>query len=420
MRSVSESLSPASTLMSRSRLRAVLASAAALAVIVAVSPAARAQRAVPFRNGIPVAPSGIPVPPLPDKPVAYETAEGQDIRVVVFTRGLTQPWSIAFLPDGRMLVTERGGALRIVEADGTLVADPVVGVPEVRPAALAGLLDVALHPHFADNGLVYLSYSKPNGDSAATLAVARGVFDGKALRDVDDVFVAGSDTSGVSRLAFGPDGLLYVSTSGGNAQDPNSHSGKVLRLMDDGSVPSDNPFIGRDGYQPEIFTLGHRSTLGLAFHPLTGELWQNENGPNGGDEINILKAGANYGWPLVSLGRTYPGPLQSEEFTREGFENPIVYWVPSIAVSGMTFYTGDRLPRWKGDVFVGGLRTGEIPGTGHVERILFNENTQELRRESLLVDLRQRVRDIRMGPDELLYVLTGEDEGAILRIEPGS
>ncbi|HEY5568548.1 MAG TPA: PQQ-dependent sugar dehydrogenase, partial [Gammaproteobacteria bacterium] len=298
--------------------------------------------------------------------------------------------------------------------------EPITGVPEVRAVGLSGLFDVALHPNFAANGFVYLTYNKPGAERASLLGVARGVWDGKALDDVEDIFVSDPDTSSVSRLAFGPDGMLYVSTFGGmadKAQNPGSHAGKVLRLTDTGDVPPDNPFVGMPGHKPEVYTLGHRSTLGLAFHPVSGELWQNENGPNGGDEINILKPGANYGWPLVSLGRTYPGPWQAG-FTREGFEDPIVYWMPAIAVSGMTFYTGDKLPNWKGDVFVGGLRTGEIPGTGHLERILFNENTEELRRESLLVDLRQRIRDVRMGPDELLYVLTDETAGAILRIEP--
>ena len=183
-------------------------------------------------------------------------------------------------------------------------------------------------------------------------------------------------------------------------------------------MPPDNPFVGDESRSSEVFTTGHRSTIGLAVHPATGAIWQNENGPNGGDEINVLKPGADYGWPRVSLGRAYPGPWHSERFQEPGVEDPIVYWMPSIAVSGMTFYTGDALPLWKGDVFVGSLRTGEIPGTGHVERIVFNLEMQELRRESQLVDLRQRIRDIRMGPDELLYVLTGEDPGALLRIEP--
>jgi glucose/arabinose dehydrogenase len=355
--------------------------------------------------------------------VVYRTAEGQDIRVVVLTRGLERPWSIAFLPNGDMLVTERPGRLRLVRADGTLEPEPIAGVPEVRAVGLSGLFDVALHPGFAENRYVYLSYNKPGEANSSLLGVARGRWDGQALMDVEDIFVSEPGVGSVSRIAFGPaDGMLYVSTFGGmadSAQDSGSQAGKVLRLTDGGEVPDDNPFVGQEGYQPEIYTLGHRSTLGLAFHPVSGELWQNENGPNGGDEINILRPGANYGWPLVSLGRTYPGPWQSPKgFSREGFEDPIVYWMPAIAVSGMAFYTGDKLPNWKGDVFVGGMRTGEIPGTGHLERILFNENTEELRRESLLVDLRQRIRDVRMGPDELLYVLTDETAGAILRIEP--
>jgi glucose/arabinose dehydrogenase len=212
--------------------------------------------------------------------------------------------------------------------------------------------------------------------------------------------------------------MLYMTTTGNDPQDPNTLGGKVLRLRDDGTVPPDNPFVGRPNHRPEVYTLGHRNALGLALHPGTGEMWQNENGPNGGDEINILKPGRNYGWPLISFGRTYQGPWQSQQTFREGFEPPIVFWMPSIAVSGMAFYTGDRFPKWKGDVFVGALRTGEIPGTGHLERILFNEKMEELRRESLLVELRQRIREVRQGPDGLLYVLTDEKPGAVLRIEP--
>jgi aldose sugar dehydrogenase len=391
--------------------------AAWLLPVALLGSSALAQQRVPFNNGIPVAPSGIAVPPLPEVPVEYRTAEGQDIRVVVYVRGLERPWSIAFLPGGDKLVTERKGTLRLIRND-RLEPTPIAGVPEVTTVGLGGLLDVALHPDFAENRYVYLTYSKPLGTEDSRLGLARGRWDGVALRDVHDLFDSAPDSGGISRMAFGPDGMLYVSTSGGEAQDVGSQGRKVLRLHDDGSIPDDNPFVGHPGHEPAIYTLGHRSTLGLAFHPATGELWQNENGPNGGDEINILKPGANYGWPLVSLGRTYPGPWQSGDFARPGFENPVVYWTPSIAVSGMTFYTGDKLPKWKGDVFVGGLRTGEIPGTGHVERILFNEQMQELRRESLLVDLRQRIRDIRQGPDELLYVLTDETDGAVLRIEP--
>jgi glucose/arabinose dehydrogenase len=390
------------------------------AVLALATTAAFAQRDVPFNNGIPVAPTGITVPPLPDAPRAYQTAEGQDIRVVVYARGLTRPWSIAFLPNGDKLVTERPGALRVIRND-VLDPDPVPGVPEVRAVGLSGLFDVALHPNFADNGYVYLTYNKPGPERSSLLGIARGTWNGRALTDVKDIFVSEPGVSSVARMAFGPnDGMLYVTTFGGDAQDPDSQGGKTLRLTDEGGIPSDNPFVGMPGRKAEVYTLGHRSSLGLAFHPGTGDLWQNENGPNGGDEINILKAGANYGWPLVSLGRTYPGPWQSATFSKEGFENPIVYWTPSIAVSGMAFYTGDKLPKWKGDVFVGALRVGEIPGTGHLERILFNEKMEELRRESLLVDLRQRIRDVRMGPDEFLYVLTDEDDGAILRIEPAT
>src|SRR5690606_13505233 len=184
------------------------------------------------------------------------------------------------------------------------------------------------------------------------------------------------------------------------------------------SVPPVQRFGGHYGYEPGIYTLGHRRTLGLAVHPGTGEIWQNENGPNGGDEVNVLKPGANYGWPLVSLGRTYQGPWHSQRFQAPAFEDPIVYWTPSIAISGMTFYTGDRLPKWKGDLFVGSLREGEIIGTGHIERVLFNENMEELRREALLRDWRHRMRDIRQGPDELLYVLVDHEDGALIRIEP--
>ena len=281
-------------------------------------------------------------------------------------------------------------------------------------------MDIALHPKFAENGFVYLTYTKPTSDAQTTIALSRGHWNGSALTDSRDIFVAGPGTNGASRIAFGRDGLLFMTTGGVNngAQDPNSHAGKVLRLRDDGSVPGDNPFVGKPGYKPEVYSLGHRNALGLAVHPGTGEVWENENGPNGGDEINIIRPGGNYGWPIVSYGRTYPGPRQSEQPWQPGFEQPIVFWVPSIAISGMAFYTGDRLPKWKGDVFVGGQRTGEIPGTGHLERILFNENMEELRRESLLVELRQRIRDVRQGPDGLLYLLTDADDGAVLRIEP--
>ncbi|HET7133834.1 MAG TPA: PQQ-dependent sugar dehydrogenase [Gammaproteobacteria bacterium] len=402
----------------------VLYKATAVAVLgAALLPAAAQQAPARGNNGTPRAPTGLVVPPLGSGPFTYKTAEGQDIRVVVLARGLDHPWSIAFLPNGDALVTERAGRLRIMHGD-KLDPTPIEGVPAVQARGLSGLFDVALHPQFASNHFVYLTYAKPPAAEGAPAGngLARGVWNGKALTDVREIFLS-TDTSTVSRIAFGRDGMLYMSTWGDRgdiAQKTDGLAGKVLRLRDDGSVPPDNPFVGKQGYRPEIYTLGHRSTLGLAMHPGTGQMWENENGPNGGDEINVLVPGGNYGWPLVSLGRTYAGPWQSKGFSREGMIDPVVYWTPAIAVSGMAFYTGNKLPKWKGDVFVGGMRRGEIPGTGHLERILFNEKMEELRRETLLADLQQRIRDVRQGPDELLYVLTDETDGAVLRIEPAN
>lgn len=384
------------------------------------------QQNVPFKNGIPVAPTGLANKPLPKMPVEYDTGEGMRIRVALVANGLTYPFSIAFLPDGAMLVTERDGHLRVIR-NGVLDPNPVAGTPQAYwtgesglPGAVHGYMDVVLHPQFAQNRQIYLTYTKPLTTQRPVVAIARGTWDGKAVTGMKDIVVLDEGVGSAVRMAFGRDNTFYLTTGGNDPQDPNSQGGKVLRYNDDGSIPKDNPFVGKPGHRPEVFTMGHRSSLGLAMNPHTGEIWLNENGPNGGDEINILKPGANYGWPKVSYGRNYTGPWQTEIPGHAGFEPPVVYWVPSIAVSGMTFYTGDRLPKWKGDVFVGSLRTGEIPGTGHLERILFNEKMEELRRESLLADLHQRIRDVRQGPDGLLYVLTDQKPGAVLRIEPAA
>jgi len=369
-------------------------------------------------------PVGVPVPPLGAGPWGFDTAE-QKIRVSVVTRGLSHPWAIAFLPDGSMLVTERPGRLRRVR-DGLLDPHALAGVPQVRTDGNGGLMDVALHPRFAENRLVYLTYTKPVGGGRGAPALARGRLEDGKLTDVRDLLVTEpyDGNSGLNgRVVFGRDGMLYMST-GGNigkvAQEPGSLRGKVLRLRDDGSVPADNPFVGAAGYRPEIYTRGHRNTLGLIVHPETGAIWQHENGPNGGDEINIILSGRNYGWPEVSYGREYAGPRISTYATREGVESPLVAWLPAIAVAGMAVYTGDRFPAWKGNVFVGSMRQGGVDGTGHLQRLVFNARTEELRRESMLTELRQRIREVRQGPDGLLYLLTDDDEGALLRIEPAS
>ena len=369
----------------------------------------------------------LPLVPLPAESRVFETAEQPQIRVVVLTRGLAHAWGLAFLPDGRLLVTERVGRLRLIR-DGVLDPEPVTGVPAVHARGLAGLMDVALHPRFAENQLVYLTYSKPV-DDGVRVALARGRLDGHVLADVRELFVSdlvGGGGTAASRVVFGPDGTLFMTVGGAfgasgggrRAQDPANTIGKLVRLRDDGRVPDDNPFVGREGYRPEIFTLGHRNQLGLTIHPETGAVWEHENGPQGGDEVNLIHAGGNYGWPVVSYSREYAGPRVATRTFQEGMEPAEVVWLPAIAPSGMVFYDGDRFPHWRGNLFVGALRIGGIRNTGHLQRIVFNEQGQEARRESMLGELRQRIRDVRQGPDGLLYVLTDADDGALLRIEP--
>jgi glucose/arabinose dehydrogenase len=387
-----------------------------------------------------LAPPGInwPAPPLPDGPIMLESAEVRSLRLVVMSKTLNQPWSIAFLPDGAILVTERPGRLRVFR-NGVLDPTPVAGVPMVRAAGLQGLMDVVLHPRFAENKWIYLSYHKPVGTPVApargqgpavapegATTIARGTWDGKALTNVTDIFESGTTNTESSRIVFGRDGMLYMTISAPGtgpqvvrSQDPGDYAGKTVRLRDDGTIPPDNPFAGKAGYKPAIYTIGHRNGHSFVVNPETGELWATEQGPDGGDEINIIKAGKNYGWPYVSYGRNYLGPRISENPWREGTEQPIVFWVPSIAVTGMTFYTGDRFPAWKRNAFVGGLRQGEVPRTGQINRIVFNDQWEEIRREPMLMSLGQRIRDVRQGPDGLLYIVTGENPGALLRLEPG-
>ena len=386
-------------------------------------------------------PAGVRAVPPPDAPVVLSTTEYPRIRVVPIVGGLSRPWGLAFRQNGDILVTERDkGTLRVIR-DGQLLERSVPGVPDVyTEVQRAGLMDIAIHPD--DDSLVYLTYSKAaeldpsqaipewsyDGQSGSTVALARGRLDGNALTEVRDIFVTDQIDLGVSasRISFGPDGLLYIGIGGAirttttaqYAQDPGSHYGKVLRLRDDGTVPDDNPFVGNADYLPEIYSMGHRNQIGLAFNPETGDLWATENGPQGGDEANIITAGANYGWPLASASREYSGVWVSETPWLEEFARPEVVWWPSIAPSGLTFYTGEHFPAWHGNLFVGAMRVGRMPNTGHLERIVFNRQGQEIGREWLLSELKQRIRDVRQGPDGLLYVLTDEDDAVLLRIEP--
>jgi aldose sugar dehydrogenase len=371
-------------------------------------------------------PLAIPRATFGDGPWTVEAAEGVKIRMSVVTKGLVNPWSFAWLPDGSMLITERPGRLRLLR-NGVLDPTPIGGVPVVKAQRLSGLMDVALHPKFGENHILYLTYNKGREDGMLATVLARGRLEGNTLKDVKDIFIAEPWWDGAggsaSRIVFGRDGMLYMTTgSGGGAnfaqgQEKNIHKGKVLRLKDDGTVPPDNPFVKQPEFKPEIYSWGHRNSLALIVHPVTGELWNSENGPNGGDEINIVKAGKNYGWPTVSMGRSYEGPWQGK-FEKDGMEGPVVYWMPAIAASGLMIYTGDKFPQWRNNAFVGAMRYGEIPNTGHLQRIVFNEKTQEIRREMLLTEFRQRIRDVKQGPDGFVYLLTDENPGVLLKLEP--
>jgi glucose/arabinose dehydrogenase len=360
--------------------------------------------------------------------------QGGQIRVVTVATGLVHPWSIALLPEDRsMLVAERSGAIRLIRND-ELQPQPVWSVQGI--AAGDELKWLALHPRFEANGLVYFSYPQ-GGERGTTLAVARGRFDGRKLSGVEDVFVADAWETGGNmggKLLFGPDESLYVTIGDRDriccdgtddnslrlkAQDLGNHVGKTLRLKDDGSVPADNPFVGRAGAKPEIFTYGHRNGYGLAFHPETGELWQAEIGPMGGDEVNILLPGHNYGWPLVSMGRNYTGTLVSDQpFARPGMDNARMFWVPSISPSSLMFYTGGQFPEWHMNLFVGALNALNL------QRVSFGQPSQAERREPVLRSLEQRIRDVQQSRDGYLYVATErtfggtEANGMVLRLEP--
>lgn len=369
-------------------------------------------------------PAGLPRQAPPQEPAVVATANGP-IRVAPVVTGLSHPWAMAFLPNGDILVTEREGRVRLVH-DGVLDPEPIGGVPKVHAVRLSGLMDIALHPDFEENRLVYLTYTKNVREEPLEVAttLARGRLEGRDLVGMQDILSADTwpgNGGSASRIAFGRDGLLYMTTGASNgtfAQQSDNLRGKVLRLRDDGSPAPGNPFAGQTDIRPEIFSLGHRNQLGLAFNPLTGDLWNSEMGPNGGDEVNIILPGRNYGWPLASYGRTYEGPPVSDVPWREGIELPWAHWIPGISPSGLSFYSGDRyFASWRMSVFIGALRVGQIQGTGHLSRIEFDEAGNERRREAMLTTLARRIRDVRQGPDGYLYLLTDEDDAALLRLE---
>jgi glucose/arabinose dehydrogenase len=362
----------------------------------------------------------LPRAPLGDGPFIFDTAEQHKIEVTVITKDLKAPFGMVFLPGGNILVSERGsGRLRIVR-DGVLDPQSIGGVPKVNSRANAGLYDFALHPKYAENRWIYFAFSKPGEGNLSSTVLARAKLEGSALVQVQELYSTEPGTNiGGTRLAFALDGTILLTTPAAGvvekAQDPMSAYGKVLRLNDDGSIPRDNPFVGKEGYRPEIYTLGHRDHLGLVVHP-SGTIFNAEHGPNGGDEVNLIKPGANYGWPLISFGRQYDGTRIPPY--KEGMEIPQIVWVPSIGPSGIMFYTGDKFPAWKNNLFVGSARYGEIRGFGHLERVVLNGKFEDIRREMLLGDLHQRFRDVRQGPDGNIYALTDQEVGALLKIEP--
>ena len=339
-------------------------------------------------------------------------------RVVKVVEGLDQPWSLAFLPDGRMLVTEKAGRLRII-ANGQLDPKPVSGLPETTVHGQGGLHDVVLHPQFEKNQLIYLAYAARGNDGAGT-EMARGRLVGHRLEEVQVLFRqspkgnAGQHFGG--RIVFDRAGYVYLTLGDrgerDRAQKPDDHAGSVIRLHDDGRVPKDNPFVGKAGWKPEKFTLGNRNMQGAALHPQTGVLWTHEHGPQGGDEVNVIRAGVNYGWPVITYGRNYGLGTRIGEGTRkEGMAQPIHYWVPSIAPSGMAFYTGDKFPRWRGDLFVGALRDQMLV---HLKL----EGEKVLKEQRLLQGALGRIRDVRVGPDGFIYLLTDASNGMLVRLEP--
>ncbi len=342
-------------------------------------------------------------------------------RTTTVAEGLSTPWSLAFLPDGSMLVTERAGRLRVIR-DGRLVTEPVAGVPPVYAVGQGGLFDVVLDPDFASNGILYLAYASGTEDQNAT-RVARARFDGAKLDDLEVIFEASptkdSNAHFGGRLLFLPDGTLLLTLGDGfvyreKAQAKDGDFGKIVRIRTDGKAPEDNPFAGQAGARPEIYSLGHRNVQGLVRDPASGRIYAHEHGPKGGDEVNVIEPGRNYGWPVITYGRDYSGAIISPYTEKEGMEQPLVYWVPSIAPSGMTLYGGDLFPAWKGDLLVSAL------AGMHVRRVDLDGDGRVAGQEELFRDLGLRIRDVRTAPDGSLYLLTDGEGGKVIRVEPAA
>jgi glucose/arabinose dehydrogenase len=361
--------------------------------------------------------------PLPALPAVFETYQHK-VRVSIVARGLDRPWSLLILPDGDMLVSMRySNQIRAIRK-GVLDPTPLTGLPAMRR-----IFDVVMHPKFADNKWIYFSYSKP-GEGRTPMVLARGRYDGAALSNVQDLYTSDPVTQGASRMAFAPDGSIYMTISGAGGRipaaagapeldprKPDTTYGKVIRVRDDGTVPPDNPLVGKPGARPEIYSMGHRDHFGIAPHPVTGQMFHVELGPYGGDKVNILKAGGDYGWPDYSYGRNNDSsPLANPNVP--GIEPALLVWIPGITPSGLLFYTGDRFPAWKGNLMVGSVVRGRVNGASGVERVVFNDKMWETRRETFLAELKQRIRDVRQGPDGLIYLLTEEVDGAVLKLEP--
>jgi aldose sugar dehydrogenase len=364
---------------------------------------------------VPEAPRAVPPAP---QPAPVVTA---GYKVTEIARGLDHPWSMAFLPDGSMLVTERVGRLRLIK-NGALLPQPIAGVPPVHTGSQAGLFDIVLHPNFAQNNLVFLTYAAGTAAANGT-QVARARFDGNALHDLQVIFKAmplkDTDNHYGGRMAFLPDGTFALTIGEGfeyreQAQNLSSDLGKIVRLNEDGTIPQDNPFIGQPSVRPEIYTWGHRNEQGLIFDAPSARLYETEHGPRGGDELNIIVAHKNYGWPVITYGMDYSGAYVSPYTQRPGMEQPVIYWTPSIAPSGLAMYRGDKFPAWKGDLFVGAL------AFKHLRRVHLDESGNVVSQEELLNNLHWRIRDVRAAPDGYLYVCTDESDGRVLRLEPAA